>query len=277
MPQNTPVLIIKANGEKEVFNPAKLENSLLRSGADHNTVDEIVLHVEKELTQGMSTNQIYKHAFFLLRKKQKPAAIRYSLRRALTDLGPSGFPFEDFVGHILRERGFEALVGQTVLGGCIEHEVDIVAWNENKLIMAEAKFHNKLGMKSDVKVALYVKARMDDLKENVFMYGKERKVDEGWLITNTKFTTTAIHYAECKGLTLIGWNYPKQGNLQDLIVDSDLHPLTCLTSLSQSQKKLLLGRGIVLCKNIKEDSSILRSIGLNDEKSKKVLEEINEL
>ncbi len=274
---NSQIFIVKANGDRELFNPTKLENSLLNAGADHGAVDEIVSHVGKELQDGMSTSQIYKHAFFLLKKKQKPAATRYSLRRAIMELGPSGFPFEDFIGHVLREKGFEVLIGQKILGGCIEHEVDVVAWNENKLIMAEAKFHNKLGLKSDVKVALYVKARIDDIKENMFFYGKERKVDEGWLITNTKFTTTAIHYAECKGLTLIGWNYPKQGNLQDLILDGDLHPLTCLTSMSQSQKSLLLNRGVVLCKTVKEDPTLLRSIGFNEEKTKKVLEEIDQL
>ncbi len=271
------IFIVKADGTKEEFNPAKLENSLLRAGADHSTVDEIVTHVAGELKDGMSTSQIYKHAFFLLDKKQRPVATRYSLRRAIMDLGPSGFPFEDFIGHILREKGYEVLVGQMVLGGCVEHEVDVVAWNENKLIMAEAKFHNELGIKSDLKIALYVKARFDDLKENVFMYGKERKLDEGWLITNTKFSTTAIHYAECKGLVLIGWNYPKQGNLQDMIVDSGLHPITCLTTLTGSQKKMLLARGIVLCKNIKEDESVLRSLGINKEKSNKIIEEINSL
>jgi hypothetical protein len=274
MEQNSDIFIVKANGQKEPFNPAKLESSLLRSGADHETVDEIVIHIAKELKGGMSTSQIYRHAFFLLNKKQKPVAFRYSLRRAVMELGPSGFPFEDFVGHILREKGFEVLTGQRVLGGCVEHEVDVVAWNENKLIMAEAKFHNHLGIKTDVKTTLYVKARIDDLRETVFLYGVERKLDEGWLITNTKFTTTAIHYAECKGLTLIGWNYPKQGNLQDLIVDSGLHPITCLTSLSQAQKKMLLTRRIVLCRNLKEDPSILRSIGFSDEKALKTLQEI---
>ena len=269
--------VVKANGKTEAFSPLKLENSLLKSGADHETVDDIVRHVAAELKEGMSTSQIYKHAFFLLGKKQKPVATRYSLRRAIMELGPSGFPFEDFVGHILREKGFEVMTDQMVLGGCVEHEVDVVAWNENKLIMAEAKFHNGLGIKSDLKVALYVKARFDDLRDTTFLYGKERKLDEGWLITNTKFSSTAIHYAECKGLTLIGWNYPKQGNLQDMIVDSGLHPLTCLTSLSASQKKMLLMRGIVLCKSLKEDAAILRSIGLNSLKADKVIQEISTL
>lgn len=277
MKDGIKIYIVKADGKKELFDHTKLENSLLRAGADHESVDEIVSHVATELKEGMSTSQIYKHAFFLLAKKQKPIAMRYSLRRAIMELGPSGFAFEDFIAHILREKGYEALTGQVVLGGCVEHEVDVVAWNENELIMAEAKFHNELGIKSDLKVALYVKARMDDLKENVYFYGKERKVDEGWLITNTKFTSTAIHYAECKGLTLIGWNYPKKGNLQDMIIDSGLHPITCLSSLSSAQKKMLLSRGIVLCKTLKEDSSIFRSLGIGEEKSKKIVEEINSL
>jgi len=277
MKDKTQVFIVKENGHKELFDNVKLENSLLRAGANHETVNSIVSHVSLELKDGMSTSQIYRHAFFLLEKEQKPVALRYSLRRAITDLGPSGFPFEDFIADILREKGFEALTGQMILGGCVEHEVDVVAWNENKLIMAEAKFHNELGIKSDLKIALYVKARMDDLQGNVYFYGKERHVDEGWLITNTKFTTTAIHYAECKGLTLVGWNYPQKGNLQDMIIDSGLHPLTCLTSLSSASKKILLGRGIVLCKALKEDPSILLSLGINEEKSMLILEEINTL
>jgi hypothetical protein len=141
--------------------------------------------------------------------------------------------------------------------------------------MAEAKFHNELGIKSDLKVALYVKARFDDLKGVKYMYGKERYVDEGWLITNTKFSTTAIHYGECQKLTLIGWNYPKVGNLQDMIQDSGLHPLTCLSTLSGNQKHMLLNRGIVLAKTLKEDPSILTSLGLNGAKASRVIEEIN--
>ena len=99
--------------------------------------------------------------------------------------------------------------------------MDGVAWNEEKLIMVEAKFHNELGIKSDLKVALYVKARMDDLKGSVFNYGgKDRKLSEGWLVTNTKFSSTAIHYGVCQNLVMIGWNYPEKGNLQDMIEET---------------------------------------------------------
>lgn len=269
------ITVVKAGGRTELFNPLKLENSLLRAGATADMSKDIISHIEQELTDGMSTSKIYQHAFFLLGKMQKPVAVRYSLRRAILELGPSGFPFEDFVADILKEKGFETLTGQMVLGSCVEHEMDVIAWNEKKLIMAEAKFHNQLGIKSDLKVALYVKARFDDLKGVLYHYGTDRYVNEGWLITNTKFTTTAIHYGECQNLKLIGWNYPEKGNLQDMIEDSGLHPITCLTSLSSAQKHNLLKREIVMCKTLKEDPTILRSLGFNTMKIDRIIEEIN--
>jgi hypothetical protein len=277
MKSNNSISVVKAGGQKEEYVREKLESSLFRAGASEEVVDEIVEHISEEIKDGMSTTQIYKHAFFLLQKESRVASVQYSLRRAIMELGPSGFPFEKFIAQILKEKGYEVLTDQMILGNCVQHEIDVVAWNENKLIMAEAKFHNEQGIKSDLKVALYVKARFDDIKQMKYLYGKERFVDEGWLITNTKFTSTAIHYAECNNLILIGWNYPKKGNLQDMIVDGDLHPITCLESLTGSQKHILLNKGIVLCKTIKEDTSVFHQLGINDEKAKIVLEEISSL
>ncbi|NQV88224.1 MAG: restriction endonuclease [Parcubacteria group bacterium] len=272
----TKTLIVKGNGEKEFFDAEKLESSLVRSGASPETINEIVAHIG-ELKDGMSTSQIYKHAHFLLIKIEKKAASRYSLRRAVMDLGPSGFPFENFIGEIMREKGFTVETDKIVMGECVAHEIDVIAYNENKLIMMEAKFHNELGIKSDLKVALYVKARFDDLKEKKYFYGKERNLDEGWLITNTKFTSTAIQYGVCCGLKMVGWNYPLKGNLQDMIEDGDLHPITCLTNLGQHHTNELFGRGVVLCKTILENTDILKDVGLKDFEISKIQEEISNL
>jgi len=218
---DSSVDIIKANGKKEAFDVEKLRASLLRSGATNEAVESVVTHIMPELKSGMSSHDIYEHAYKVLSEWKQPIAERYSLRRAIMDLGPTGFLFEDLIAEILKEKGFETLTDQTVLGACVPHEVDVVAWNPKKLIMVEAKFHNELGTKSDLKVALYVKARIDDLKENVFNYGgKDRKLDEGWLITNTKFSSTALHYGLCNNMIMIGWNYPEKGNLQDMIQES---------------------------------------------------------
>lgn len=272
------VNIIKANGQHEVFDSEKLRFSLLHSGASEEDADQVLEHLLPELHEGMTTHDIYKHAFSILSNISHKAARSYSLRRAVMQLGPSGFPFEDFVAEILRAKGYECLTRETCLGGCVPHEVDVVAWNKKKLIMIEAKFHNELGTKSDLKVVLYIKARFDDLKDNVFSYGGEnRNVTDAWLITNTKFSSTAIHYATCKDMSLIGWNYPEGGGLQKMIEEEGLHPITCLTTLSEGEKRTLLEGGVVLCSKVKENPELLEKLLGKGFESGKVISEINEL
>ena len=271
-------MVQKANGETEIFDPEKLRMSLINSGATEEMSANVLSRILPELRDGLTTGEIYKRAFSVLGETDKPAARSYSLRRAIMDLGPSGFSFEDFVAEILRSKGFQCQTRQNVLGGCVPHEVDVVAYDDKRLIMVEAKFHNELGTKSDLKVALYIKARFDDIKNNVFDYGGEdRKVTDSWLITNTKFSSTAVHYAECQKMTLIGWNYPAKGNLQDMIEEERLHPVTCLTSLTEMDKRTLLLAGVVLCSNIKRDPSVLSKYLGTDAKTEAVLAEINEL
>lgn len=267
------IYIIKTNGAKEEFSIAKLDDSLLRAGASTDVREKITRHISREIEDGMSTKAIYGHAFELLHKFERPVATRYSLKRAISDLGPSGFPFEKFVAEIFKAKGFETRTDEMVQGKCVDHEIDVVAWNENKLIMMEAKFHNELGMKSDLKVALYVKARYDDLKGREFLYGKSRHLDEGILITNTNFTEKAIQYSECAGAKLIGWNYPKVGNLHDMIEDAGLHPITCLTSLTVHEKRSVMDKGLTLCRNVRDGGEILASAGLSKDSIAKAVEE----
>ena len=75
---------------------------------------------------------------------------------------------EKYIAKIFQAWGYETLTDQTILGNCVSHEIDIIAWNNEKLIMVEAKFHNELGTKSDVKIALYIKARFEDLSINLY-------------------------------------------------------------------------------------------------------------
>jgi hypothetical protein len=272
------VVILKANGKRETYEPEKLRESLLRSGASHKAAEETLAHVQTKLYSNITTDEIYRIAFDALKKIEGPTARKYSLRRAIMELGPSGFPFEKFVAEIFKAKGYQTLTGETVLGGCVAHEIDVVAWNEKKLIMVEAKFHNELGTKSDLKVALYVRARFDDLEGNVYNYGKvDRHITDGWLITNTKFSSTAIHYGECKNLTMIGWNYPAEGNLQDMIEEEGLHPVTCLISLTPEQKRVLINSQVVLCSHILERPSVLKELFSDKFDADAVINEINEL
>lgn len=272
------IFITKADGTHEKFDIKKLESSLLKAGTPTKVAQEIIEHLLTEISDGMTTTEIYKHAFQMLHKEERPVALKYSLKRAVLELGPSGFPFEKYVAEIFRNRGYVAETNKIVKGFCTEHEVDVVAWNDQKLIMVEAKFHNDQSMKSDLKVILYVKARFDDLRKMTFKYGRERGLDEAWLVTNTKFSKTAIEYGSCQGgVVMIGWNYPPKGNLHDMLLEAKLHPVTCLTTLNGREKKLLLTQGIVLCKSLVDNPAAMALAGLDEYDIKKVLAEIEML
>lgn len=265
--------IVKMSGEREAWDPVKLERSLRAAKAPEPLIAEIIMHVEKDLHDGMRTGEIYAHAFQLLKRYARPMAAEYSLKKAIMQLGPSGFPFERFVAQILRAQGYKTEVGTMVRGACVEHEVDVVAEKEDERILVEAKYHNSPDTKSDVKVALYVHARFMDIQKKLETTEGDRRFNRAWLITNTNFTSQAIQYGNCAGLALTGWNYPKNHTLQDLIQATQTHPLTCLTTLSTPQKTTLLNNGIVLCRDIVDDPSKLERIGVNKARIASIIEE----
>lgn len=274
------VWVIKTSGEREPFSLTKLRRSLVRSGADETTTEMVIAHIIPELHNGMKTSAIYKHAFSLLKKSKYPVAVRYSLRKAVMELGPSGFPFEKFVAEVLRGKGYIAETGVILPGFCVSHEVDVLMEKDNRHIFAECKFHNQQGIKTDVKVALYVHARFMDLRKGHDISEKAQDVPnihEGWLITNTKLTSDAIQYANCAGLTVIGWDYPEKGNLQDLILETGVHPLTFLTTLSTGDKMNLLNQGVVMCRDLKKSEAPLRALGYTDDRIKKVFNEVDKV
>ena len=256
--------ITKQDGQREPFNPSKLENSLKRAGCSKGVCEDVISEVEQALYDGESTSEIYKKAFALLREKERPLAARYSMKRALLDLGPSGFPFEDFVAEIFRAKGFSRVeTGKQLDGVCAPHELDMYGFKGETCVGAELKFHNGLGVKTDLKAALYVQARFQDIKSAHPTGHVEGGIDEMWLITNTAFTSNARAYGACVGLKLISWEYPKRGNLQDLIEEAGVQPITALTTLSGKQKRELLHKKLVLCRSLMGSARVLQELGLS--------------
>lgn len=266
--------VTKMDGSREPFDKEKLTRSLVRAGATASVAQRIVQHLERELVQEISSPLIYEHARKLLAEWSKPAAARYSLKRALIALGPSGFPFERYVSEILKAQGFEAITNQFITGRCVTHEVDIVAWKGEKLILIEAKFHNTLGIRSDLKDALYIKARFDDLKEAV-VSPPGRTPSEVWFVTNTKFTERAITYSVCAGVKLLGWSYPPERNLHDFIEAARLHPLTCLESLTAAEKEQLLEGGFTLARELLSNEAPFKLLNFSPDRRAAVVDELN--
>lgn len=275
---NNQIHIIKASGETDPFVEQKLRNSLKNAGAKDNIVENIVNVIKGMLYEGITSKEIYKKAFALLKENTDSTAARYKLKNAIMEMGPTGYPFEVFVGELLKNQGYNVEVGTIVEGHCVHHEVDVVADKDHQRFMVECKFHNDHGRTCDVKIPLYIQSRFKDIETAWKNNPKhDNKFHQGWIFTNTRFTEDAIQYAQCMGLQLVAWDYPEKGNLKDRIDLSGLHPITSLTSLTNNEKKKLLEFDQVLCKNIIHAPKYLKNIGISETRSRKILKEAKEL
>lgn len=260
-------IIVKADGSSEIFDPERLAMSLVRSGAGDFAAKRIAGTIADTVASGTSSKKIYARAFALLRKEARPIAARYALRSAMLDLGPSGHPFEDFVSHLYRAEGWQVETRKIISGKCVPHEIDLYASHkeQNEFLAAELKYHNDPGYKTDLKVALYVKSRFDDI---FACNASERScpIDRGLLVTNTKFTSEAIAYAECSGIELLGWGYPADNSLFMRMSRSKVYPITTLTGLSRAEKRLLIENGIIAVDEIINNRAALDSLHLSSER-----------
>jgi hypothetical protein len=258
------VNVIKANGEIEQFSDEKVRGSILRAGIKEELAEEVLNHVKEKLHDNIHTSEIYTYITEYLGTTSGKA--RYSLKKAIMELGPTGYPFENYISEILKAEGYVTEVGSILSGKCVRHEIDILAEKDGKKIMVEAKFHNDVGIKTDLHVSLYTKARFDDVRDE---YG----LDEAWLITNTKISMDAISFAECVGMKVLSWSYPESQALRDLVEKWKLYPITALSSLSQTHKQVLMNNRIVLCRNICENTSILDLLSIPPNKKEEILNE----
>lgn len=272
------VQIIKASGEKATFKIEKLIASLRKSGASKELASSIAAEIEGALFEGMTTKEIYKKAFSKLRKHSRPSAARYKLKKAIMELGETGYPFEKFVAALVASEGYETQVGIIVQGYCVTHEVDVIAQNDKHHYMCECKFHNKQGRNCNVKIPLYIQSRFKDV-ERAWREkpGHDTKFHQGWIFTNTRFTADAMQYGECMGLKLISWDYPKNDGIKDRVDRSGIHPITCLTTLASKEKKALIELDKILCMDLCNSPKLLDTINISKNRYQKILDEAHEL
>ena len=267
--------IIKESGKKVKFSLNKLRTSLKRTGADNRIIKQIIDKVRDELYQDISTKEIYNRAFSLLRKEKSHLASKYKLKKAIYELGPTGFPFERFISSILKYSGYATEVGKVVQGQCVTHEIDVLAHKNNTSTIIECKFHSQQGLKCNVKVPLYINSRYQDVKAHWELNSKKyTSLTQGWVVTNTRFTKDALQYGNCCGLYLLSWDYPKDNGLKDRIDRLGLYPITVSTLLTNREKQFLLSRDIILCRELVGDSFYLDHLGISVIRKEKILNEI---
>lgn len=272
------VNIEKFNGDIEPFQVEKLKTSLRRSMATEEEIDTIVTHIMPTLYNGMSSKEIYKKAFSLLKKYNRTSASKYSLKRAIFDLGPTGYPFERLISALLRHKGFETKVGVVLQGECVSHEVDVLAEKDGFSYAVECKFHSDQRTVSNVRVPLYINSRFIDI-QNHWNKDPEKAahLKQGWLVTNTRFSVDAITYAECVGLQLLSWDYPENNGIKHNVDAHTLYPITTLTTLTKHEKDQLIEKDIILTIELFDTPNALKEIGVSKIRIKRVLNEILDL
>ncbi len=270
--------IVKFSGESVPFSEEKLKKSLKRSGANPDLVKDILKQVKGELYEGITTKELYNRAYALLKKKKPVSASRYKLKKAIYELGPTGFPFEKFINAILHYSGYRTEVGKVLQGHCVKHEIDVIAEKEENLILVECKFHGEQGRNCNVKIPLYIHSRYEDVRSSPDNgYSKTRQPDQAWVVTNTRFTSAAIAYGKCVGLYLLSWDYPKKDSLKNRIDRLGLYPITVSTLLSSREKQFLLSRDVVLCRQLLKDTFYLDHLGVSENRKRKIVNEIASL
>src|SRR4030042_7195837 len=230
-----PIYVTNSLGEKEPFSFKKVYRAARRVGAPRGLAKEIAENIKKEIYPGITTIEIFRRVKRRLNQILPEAAIRFNLKRGMRKLGPTGFPFEKYIGEIFEKNGFKVQINQNIPGICCVYEIDFLAKKEDVFYIGECKYRNLAGGRVNLDIALANYARFIDIKQGKFFTKVFKKVKiKSLLVTNNKFTSEAVKYSRCVGVELLGWNYPKSQGLEYLIEKQKLYPITVLPSLKSN-------------------------------------------
>jgi hypothetical protein len=270
--------IIKADGKKELYDEQKIKSSFIKAGAPPEIAAKATRTINKKIKDNMSTDEIYNEVLGNLKILEPRVALKYSLKRAIMDMGPEGFVFEKYIARILKEYGYTTEVGQIMNGYCVEHEVDVIAKKEDRICLVECKYHNSPGIKSDIKTALYIHSRFLDIEKGYRVKNNDSHTHfEAWLVTNTKCTSDALKYAGCVGLKVLAWYCPKIRNLQYFIETKKLYPISILFTITKKQKEKLFDSDIILIKELGSYNvdNLASLMSVNQLEASRILNEVN--
>ncbi len=265
------ITVIKESGEKEDYNPSKVRDALRRAGLSSKAADEVIDRLEPKLYDGITTKKIYQTVYEFVDELKPEVSHRYNLKRALLEIGPAGYGFEDFTSKLLSLEGYRTEVRQIIQGKCVTHEIDVIAAKADDTYLIECKFHNQAGLRCSIQTALYVYARYLDIAEGAKL-GHCRKFTKPWLVTNTKFSDDVVKYADCMDIPLLGWRQPLDNSLESRIDKTKCYPITVIP-MNVDVRGRLLARKIITVFDIPESADKLVEIaGISLPRAKEIVE-----
>jgi len=262
-----PVFVTKADGTRQPFDKTKIMRTCLRMGATLAVAELIADDIENRLYDGIETKKILQMIFRSLRKHKPVIRHQIDLRKALSLLNPAP-DFERFIQLLLSEHNYEVTQNQIVRGRCVEHEVDAVARKNGKTCIVEVKHHFKYHTPTSLDVSRISRAVFEDVTEGYELGLNNLKIDYALIVCNTKLSEHAKRYADCRGIRHIGWSSPPNHDLQTMIEEKKLYPITFLKGLNAETRNKLAHNEIILLKQLTEKTptELRRQTGISKEK-----------
>jgi|Deesub1362A_J573_1020465.scaffolds.fasta_scaffold00221_29 transcriptional regulator NrdR family protein len=267
------VYVVKRDGRKEKFSKSKIIKTCRRAGASRKIAEKVAEEVERKVYDGITTKEVLNLVLTLL-EKNYTSALKYDLKMALLRFGPDGFGFEKFVAKLLEEYGYKTDTNRFVDGKCVTHEIDVLAEKDGETYLIECKFHNIPGIYTGLKEVMYTYARFIDLREGFEGGMNDVNFSRVWLFTNTKFSTDAKKFGECREMKLTGWRHPENFGIENMLEMRNLYPITILKS-SKDVLKELTDYNYIFCRDLVRDGveKVVRKTGLRKNLIKEVVRE----
>lgn len=198
------------------------------------------------------------------------------LREALFALGPEGFYFEQYLAGLLTAEGYETALPDEYQGSCVKHEVDIAATKGGKIFAIEAKFRNTQNDVVHLKDVMASYARYLDLLDGAALNLCPRFA-EFWIVTNSMFSERAAQFGRCKGMKLIGWEFPDRANGLAAMIDRlGRYPITILRGLTKTELTVLAKADIMTCHDLSrhEPAATAHRTGLSQGRVEELIESV---
>ena len=243
-------------------------------GASQETAEAIADEIESKLYNGISTRRILQMIYSRLKKHKPVMKLQIDLRRSLSLLR-SAPDFERFIQLLLREHGYEVTPNQIIRGRCVEHEVDAVARKNGRTCIVEVKHHYRYHTPTSLDVSRISRAVYEDLTEGHELGLNSLKVDYAMIVCNTKLSDHAKRYADCRGISHIGWSSPPNRDLQTMIEEKKLYPVTLLKGLNAANRDKLTSNNVILLRQLAEANTaeLRRQTGVSKEKLGSMVDE----
>lgn len=99
------------------------------------------------------------------------------------------------------------------------------------------------------------------------------EVDVGKIIDGHCIT----HEMDVIGIMLLGWDYPQNNGLKEIMENENIYPITILGNLTKNQKEQLMDQGVVTCKQLVLNMKILTDFTISKRKLMKLEQELDDI